>query len=317
MRIVSSVKEMQEVSESERLAGRRVVLVPTMGYFHEGHLNLMREGRTRGDLLVVSLYVNPAQFAPTEDFAAYPRDFERDRRLAEEVGVDVIFSPGDGEMYPEGYQTYVEVEKVTRNLCGISRPSFFRGVTTVCAKLFHIVKPHVTVFGKKDFQQWVTICRMVRDLNMEIEVVGLPTMREPDGLAMSSRNVYLTSEERDSALSLCRSLRIADEMHRKGERDAAAILLAVRKFISDHPRARIDYARICDSRTLQDIERIEGEGVLALAVWVGKTRLIDNHVLGEPLDIGWGAPVSEGWSPTCILVDPANRIKGRPGPVRR
>jgi pantoate--beta-alanine ligase len=285
---------MQGFSESERLAGRRIVLVPTMGYFHEGHLNLMREGRTRGDLLVVSLYVNPAQFAPTEDFAAYPRDFERDRRLAEGVGVDLIFSPDNGEMYPEGYQTYVEVEEVTRNLCGISRPAFFRGVTTVCAKLFHIVKPHVTVFGKKDFQQWVAIRRMVRDLNMDIEVVGLPTTREPDGLAMSSRNVYLTGEERESALGLYRCLRMADEMYRKGKRDAAAILLAVGRFLSDLPHARIDYARICDTRTLQDIERIEGEGVLALAVWVGKTRLIDNHVLGEPLDGGRGAPGSTG-----------------------
>ncbi len=286
MRIIPSVREMQKHSESERLAGRRIVLVPTMGYFHEGHLNLMREGRNRGDLLVVSLYVNPAQFAPTEDFAAYPRDFERDRRLAEEVGADVIFSPDNGEMYPEGYQTYVEVEKVTRNLCGISRPVFFRGVTTVCAKLFLIVKPHVTVFGKKDFQQWVTIRRMVRDLNMEIEVVGLPTTREPDGLAMSSRNVYLQAGERESALSLFRSLRMAEEMYGKGERDATAILLAVRKFLSDHPQARIDYARICDTENLRDVERIERESVLALAVWVGKTRLIDNHVLGEPLDVG-------------------------------
>jgi len=256
-----------------------------MGYFHEGHMNLMRVGRNQGDDLAVSIYVNPMQFAPTEDFVNYPRDFERDKRLAEGVGVDWIFSPDHREMYPEGYQTHVKVEGVTNNLCGISRPRFFRGVTTVCTKLFHIVKPHVTVFGRKDFQQYVTIKRMVQDLNMDIEVIGMRTTREPDGLAMSSRNVYLKSEERESALSLSRSLLLAKGVYERGERETEVILKEVREFIAGHPYVKIDYAQICDVATMKDVSRIEGSAVLALAIWVGKTRLIDNHVFGEPLDI--------------------------------
>ncbi|MBA4421579.1 MAG: pantoate--beta-alanine ligase [Syntrophus sp. (in: bacteria)] len=285
MEIIQSVKEMQALSELKRCQGRKIVLVPTMGYFHEGHLNLMKVGRNQGDDLVVSIYVNPMQFAPTEDFANYPRDFERDKRLAEGVGVDWIFSPEHREMYPEGYQTHVEVEGVTSNLCGISRPRFFRGVTTVCTKLFHIVKPHITIFGRKDFQQYVTIKRMVQDLNLDIEVIGMRTTREPDGLAMSSRNVYLKSEERESALSLSRSLLLAKGVYEKGERETEIILKEVREFIAGHPYVKIDYAQICDVVTMKDVSRIEGNAVLALAVWVGKTRLIDNHVFGEPLDI--------------------------------
>jgi pantoate--beta-alanine ligase len=285
MKIIRSASEIQEFSEAERRRGRVIAFVPTMGYFHDGHLNLMRIGRKRGDCLAVSIYVNPTQFAPTEDFEAYPRDFERDKNLAEGVGVDVIFCPDNREMYPEGYQTYVNVEGVTNNLCGLSRPGFFRGVTTVCTKLFHIVKPHVTVFGKKDFQQYVTIQRMVRDLNMDIEVVGMDTTRESDGLAMSSRNVYLKPEERESALSLSRSLVLAGEMHANGENDAALILEKVRGLIAGYPYTEIDYANICDTTTMKDVERIEGECVLALAVRVGRTRLIDNNVFGEPLNI--------------------------------
>lgn len=276
---------MQAEAESKRLQRRRIVLVPTMGYFHEGHLNLMKTGRKMGDYLAVSIYVNPMQFAPSEDFAAYPRDFERDKMLAERVGVDCIFSPDHREIYPEGYQTHVEVEEVTNNLCGVSRPRFFRGVTTICTKLFHILKPHVTVFGRKDFQQYVTIKRMVKDLNMDIEVIGMQTTREPDGLAMSSRNVYLSNEERDSALSLSRSLLLAKSLYEKGERKVDLILKKVRECIAGHPYVKIDYAQICDSSTMKDISRIEDNAVLVLAVWVGKTRLIDNHVFGEPLDI--------------------------------
>jgi pantoate--beta-alanine ligase len=285
LEIVQSVKEMQAVAESERRRGRKIAFVPTMGYFHEGHLNLMRVGRKQGDCLAVSIYVNPAQFAPTEDFEAYPRDFERDRSLAEGVGVDWIFSPDNREMYPEGYQTTVDVAGLTSNLCGISRPRFFRGVTTVCMKLFHIVKPHVTVFGRKDFQQYVTIKKMVQDLNMNIEVIGMQTTREYDGLAMSSRNIYLSPEERESALSLIRSLRLAKELYETGERDTDRILATVREFIAGHPYVKIDYAQICATATMQNISRIDQEAVLAMAVWVGKTRLIDNHIFGEPLDI--------------------------------
>jgi pantoate--beta-alanine ligase len=275
---------MQAAAESQRRRGRKIAFVPTMGYFHEGHLNLMRVGRKRGDLLAVSIYVNPAQFAPTEDFDAYPRDFERDRSLAEGVGVDWIFFPDNREMYPEGYQTFVEVEGVTRNLCGLSRPGHFRGVTTVCMKLFHILKPHVTVFGRKDFQQYMTIKRMVQDTNMDIEVIGMQTTREPDGLAMSSRNITLGPEKRESALALIRSLRLAKRRFDAGERETDRILAEVRECITGHPYTKIDYAEVCATATMRSISRIDREAVLALAVWVGNTRLIDNHVFGEPLD---------------------------------
>jgi len=285
MKIIDSARDMQAFSESLRKEGKIVTFVPTMGYFHEGHLDLMREGRRRGDCLVVSIYVNPTQFGPSEDFEQYPRDFERDRSMAEGVGVDVIFCPPNDEMYPPHYQTYVTVEGVTDNLCGLSRPGHFRGVATVCAKLFNLVKPHLAVFGKKDFQQLVTIRRMVRDLNMDLEIVGMPTTREPDGLAMSSRNIYLSPEERASALSLSRSLKLARGLYERGERDAAKIVGEVRKHIESQTRTKIDYAQICDTTTMKDITRLEGESVLALAVRVGKTRLIDNYVFGEPLDV--------------------------------
>jgi len=277
---------MQEFAEAERCRGRRIAFVPTMGFFHEGHLNLMRIGRKKGDCLVVSIYVNPTQFAPTEDLDSYPRDFERDRQLAEAVGVDVIFYPDNREMYPEGYQSYLTVEGVTNNLCGISRPRFFRGVTTVCTKLFNIVKPHVTIFGKKDYQQYVTIRQMVRDMNMDIEVIGMDTTREPDGLAMSSRNAYLNPEERKSALSLSRSLALARDLYKEGVLESEVILEKVRERIAGYPGTQIDYARICDAKTMRDVARIESSCILALAVRVGKTRLIDNHVFGEDLEIG-------------------------------
>ncbi len=278
MEIIHTVAEMQKFAEAQRLRGRRISLVPTMGYFHEGHLDLMRIGRKVGDCLVVSIYVNPAQFAPTEDFEAYPRDFERDRALAGGVGVDVIFNPDNQQMYPEGYQTYVEVQGVTQNLCGISRPRFFRGVTTVCTKLFNSVRPHTAIFGKKDFQQYVTIRRLVGDLNLDIEIIGMEITREADGLAMSSRNVYLSPEERKSALSLSRSLALAGELYAQGERRSALILEKVRQVMAESPHVKIDYAQICDTTTIKDVDTIQGEAVLALAVWVGKTRLIDNLV---------------------------------------
>lgn len=285
MKIVCSIKEMQAFSESIRNKGQKIAFVPTMGYFHDGHLSLMREGRRRGDCLAISIYVNPTQFGPNEDFEKYPRDFERDISLAEGSGVDVIFYPDDKEMYPENYQTYVNVEKVTQNLCGISRPGHFRGVTTVCAKLFNIVKPHYAIFGKKDFQQLVAIKQMVQDLDMDLEIIGMTIVREYDGLAMSSRNVYLKENERESALSLSRSLKLAEQMYDKGERDALRILEEVKKFIERHPFSRIDYAKICDTKTLQDIDCLKGESVFALAVKINKTRLIDNYVFGDVLNI--------------------------------
>jgi pantoate--beta-alanine ligase len=285
MKIIKSAKEMQVLSESLRNQGTIVTFVPTMGYFHEGHLNLMREGRKRGDCVVISIYVNPTQFGPNEDFEQYPRDFERDRAMAERVGVDVIYYPSNQEMYPPNYSTYITVEGVTDNLCGLSRPGHFRGVATVCAKLFNAVKPHVAVFGKKDFQQLVTIKRMVQDLNLDLEIVGMATTREPDGLAMSSRNIYLTAEERISGLSLSRSLKMARELYERGERDAAKIIGKVRNNIESQPYTKIDYVQICDTTTMKDVARLDGECVIALAVRVGKTRLIDNYVFGEALEI--------------------------------
>jgi len=285
MKIISSIREMQVFSESARNSGQKISFVPTMGYFHDGHLSLMREGRQRADCLAISIYVNPTQFGPSEDFEKYPRDFERDKGLASDAGVDVIFYPEDKEMYPEHYQTYVNVDNVTQNLCGMSRPGHFRGVTTVCAKLFNIVKPHSAIFGKKDFQQLVAIKRMVLDLNMDLDIIGMPIVREPDGLAMSSRNVYLKTDEREGALSLSRSLNIAKEMYDRGERGVAAILAKVRKYIERHPHTNIDYAKICDTTTLKDIGHIEGESVLALAVKINKTRLLDNYVFGNRLDV--------------------------------
>ncbi len=281
MHVIETARDMQKLSESLRLQGKTIAFVPTMGYLHEGHLRLMEEGKKRSDCLITSIYVNPTQFGPGEDLDKYPRDFERDEGLSRDVGVDVIFYPSNAEMYPEHYHTYVTVESITDNLCGLTRPGHFRGVATVCAKLFNIVKPHVTIFGKKDFQQLAVIKRLVADLNMDIEVVGIPTIRESDGLAMSSRNAYLQENARESALSLNRSLILAERLYAEGERDASVILKAVKDFIEKHPDTRIDYVKICDVETMQDVTFLERTSVLALAVWVGIPRLIDNHVFGE------------------------------------
>ena len=283
IRVIESIKEMQSHSESLRLSGKRISFVPTMGYFHEGHLSLMKEARKTADCVVVSIYVNPTQFGPKEDFSKYPRDFERDAQMAQSVGVDVIFFPSNQEMYPSAYQTYVDVEKVTQNLCGMSRPGHFRGVTTVCCKLFNIVKPHSAIFGKKDFQQLATIKRMVADLNLDLEIIGLPTFREQDGLAMSSRNVYLSKEERLSALTLIGALKLTQKLYAEGERNAVKIIKQAQKLIKSAEFTDIDYIKICDTATLEDVNEIKGEVVMALAVKVGKTRLIDNSVLGEEL----------------------------------
>ncbi|RLA98134.1 MAG: pantoate--beta-alanine ligase [Deltaproteobacteria bacterium] len=281
MEVIKSPSEMQQRASAWRREGKVIAFVPTMGYFHEGHLSLMREGRKRGDVLVVSIFVNPTQFGPGEDFDRYPRDMERDLRMAEEVGVDVIFAPTVEEMYPEGYQTYVEVEKVTKYLCGLSRPGHFRGVTTVVTKLFNIVKPHVALFGQKDYQQLITIQRMVKDLNMDVEIVGMPTVREEDGLAASSRNVYLSPEERKAALSLHRSLRRAEELFSEGVRESQRILEEVKKVLEAEPLVKIDYVHVCDPETLEDIEGPIGERALvAVAAKVGITRLIDNTLVG-------------------------------------
>jgi pantoate--beta-alanine ligase len=285
MRIIQSVKEMQEFSDNIRNGGQKISFVPTMGYLHDGHLHLMREGKKRGDCLVVSIYVNPTQFGAGEDFEKYPRNLEKDSQMAESTGVDVLFYPANSEMYPAQYQTFVNVENVTQNLCGLSRPGHFRGVATICCKLFNIVKPHTAIFGKKDFQQLVVIRRMVEDLNMDMEIIGMPTVREADGLAMSSRNVYLKEDEREAALSLSRCLLLAQKLFNDGQRDAAEILRAVTEKLQENPTVHLEYAKICDTETLNDLQIIDKEAVLALATHVGKTRLIDNYVFGETLEI--------------------------------
>jgi pantoate--beta-alanine ligase len=278
MKVIKTIKEMKEIASQTRRVGKTIAFVPTMGYFHDGHLSLMKEGRRRGDLLIVSLFVNPTQFSPGEDFKNYPRDFERDGKMAEEVGVDILFAPDGDEMYPSDYQTIVRVERVTQSLCGKSRPTHFQGVATVVLMLFEIVMPHVAIFGEKDYQQLITIQQMVRDLHLSVEVVGMPTVRESDGLAMSSRNLYLPPEERKAALALYRSLQKAKELIQKGERKADQILQEMKAILQSEPLIRIDYVQICDAKTLQEVKQIERDVVVALATYLGKTRLIDNLI---------------------------------------
>jgi pantoate--beta-alanine ligase len=281
MEVIATAKEMQQRSDQLRQKEKTIAFVPTMGYLHEGHLALMREGKNRGDKLIISIFVNPTQFGPAEDYEQYPRDMQRDLKLAQKVGVDIVFTPSSQEMYPDGFQTSVEVEGVTQNLCGISRPGHFRGVTTIVAKLFNIVKPHLALFGQKDYQQLVTIKRMVEDLNMDIEIIGVPTVRERDGLAMSSRNTYLSPKKRKEAAKLYRALREGEELFRQSERNAAVILTTVREIIEEAKPTTIDYIKICDAHTLEDIEEIKNEAIIAVAVQIGKTRLIDNIILKE------------------------------------
>jgi pantoate--beta-alanine ligase len=286
MQIVESVREMQKLSDAMRNQGKRISFVPTMGYLHRGHLSLIDEARRIADRVVTSIYVNPTQFGPNEDLTKYPRTFASDQELCRQAGVDVLFTPTDSEMYPLHYQTYITVESVTNNLCGLSRPTHFRGVATICAKLFNMVKPHVAVFGKKDFQQLTVIKRMVTDLNLDLEIIGMPTVRDEDGLAMSSRNIYLKDVERESALSLSRSLKLAKILYDTGERDAEIIIFQTRSFIESQPYAKIDYIKICDTTELKDVKRMDNLNcVMALAVKVGLARLIDNYVFGETLNI--------------------------------
>jgi len=279
MDTITDIQKMQERCAAARAEGRRIAFVPTMGYLHEGHLSLLREGRRRGDLLVLSIFVNPAQFGQGEDFESYPRDLTSDAAMARAEGVDLVFSPEAREMYPSGYASYVNVEGLTDTLCGASRPGHFRGVTTVVAKLFAIVQPHVALFGRKDFQQLTVIRRMAADLNFPVEIVGVPIVREADGLAMSSRNVYLSPEERRQALALSRALAEGRKMAADGQRDTGEILAFLRALIEAEPDARIDYLQICDQHTLGAQERVDADSALLMAVFVGKTRLLDNGFL--------------------------------------
>ncbi len=279
MQIVAEIGEMQRWSEGQRRQGRRVVLVPTMGFLHDAHLELVREGRKRGDLLVVSIFVNPVQFSPGEDLASYPRDFEKDRQLLAEEGVDLLFYPKTESVYPPGFQAKVEVGELSRFLCGPYRPGHFQGVAIVVAKLFNMVRPHVAVFGLKDYQQFLVIRRLVEDMNFDIELVGYPIVREADGLAMSSRNSYLNEAERRAALCLSRALKKAQDLVQLGETNGGGILGEVRAEIAREPLARPEYLELCDPESLEAVERVQGKTLLALAVWVGRARLIDNSLL--------------------------------------
>ena len=279
MRIIEKIAEMRQWSEGERRAGRRIAFVPTMGFLHSGHLCLVRDARARGERLVVSIFVNPRQFGPGEDFAGYPRDFIRDRELLENESVDVLFHPSVEEMYPRGAQTHVEVERLSLPLCGALRPGHFRGVATVVTKLFNIVLPHLAVFGEKDYQQLQVIRRLAQDLSLGLEIIGHPIVRETDGLAMSSRNAYLTGAERAAALCLSRALCKAERLFKRGETSAQGIVQIAMGELQKEPLAAIEYIKLCDAETLDEIEQIAGPAVLALAVRIGKARLIDNRVL--------------------------------------
>lgn len=277
---IQGVPEMQAWSERVRGLGERIVMVPTMGFLHEGHLSLVRAGHEHGGRLVVSIFANPTQFAPSEDFDSYPRDLERDVRLLAAEGVDLLFNPTADDMYPRGYQTYVDVEEVSRPLCGAHRPGHFRGVATVVLKLFNIVRPHVALFGLKDYQQVQVIRRMLRDLNLDVEIVACPTVREPDGVAMSSRNRYLGAAEREAAACLQNALGKAQALVHGGETSAARVRDAVVAVIRSQPLARLEYADLCDPDDLEPVSEIRGPTLLALCAWVGKARLIDNRILG-------------------------------------
>ncbi len=279
--IIRTARETQAASEAWRRGGLSVGVVPTMGALHEGHLSLIRRARAENDRVVVTIFVNPLQFGPKEDFASYPRMLERDAGLCRQAGADAIYAPEVGEMYPSDASTAIDVGGVSEGLCGTSRPGHFRGVATVVAKLFNLTKPHRAYFGQKDAQQVAVIRRMARDLNFDLEIVPCPIVREPDGLAMSSRNLYLSIEQRQAALVLSRSLNLAAELYAAGERSTQAIEEAVRVKIGAEPLARIDYVALVDAETIQPLEKIDRPALLALAVFVGTTRLIDNCVLGK------------------------------------
>ncbi|MBU0605867.1 MAG: pantoate--beta-alanine ligase [Candidatus Omnitrophica bacterium] len=279
MKLINSISRMATLVKILRKEGKTIGFVPTMGYLHVGHMSLVKAAKKHTDVVVLSIFVNPLQFGPKEDFKKYPRDIKRDEALAGDAGVDIMFCPSVSEIYPEGYATYVNVENFTDKLCGISRPEHFKGVATVVAKLFNIVKPDVAYFGQKDVQQAIVIKKMARDLNMDIEIKAMPIIRESDGLAMSSRNIYLSEAERREALVLNRSLEKASALTVAGERDSGKIIKEMKELISQKPMVKIDYVSIVDTKDLKDISVISGEALVAIAAIVGSTRLIDNVIV--------------------------------------
>ena len=270
---------MQAFSLKAKQRGKTIGLVPTMGYLHEGHLSLVEAAKKKGEITVVSIFVNPLQFSPSEDLARYPRNLARDKKLLKNFAVDVLFVPAASLLCPGDFKTFVELEALSKKLCGHSRPTHFRGVTTIVAKLFNLVLPDFAFFGEKDFQQQVIIKKMARDLNFPVQIISLPTIREFDGLAMSSRNQYLTPKERESAAILYRALILAKQEIEKGERDPRRLLLRLRSLIGTEPSIRIDYIAMVDPQSLEDKKKIEGSVLIALAAYLGKARLIDNIIV--------------------------------------
>lgn len=278
MKLIKTITEMQSWSGKEHAAGKKIAFVPTMGALHKGHLSLLREGKERANRSVLSIYVNPAQFSPNEDLKKYPRNLDSDLDNARKLKIDAVFLPTDEMMYPYNYQTYVVVEKLTTGLCGASRPNHFRGMATVVLKLFNIIQPDLAIFGEKDFQQLMVVRQMVKDLNLPIEIIGVPIVREKDGLAMSSRNQHLSPKERKSALSIYRSLCMAQKLV-KTEKITSDLILENVKAIIDSAELKIDYVELCDPETLEKSTALRLPALLAIAAFAGKTRLIDNCIL--------------------------------------
>ena len=274
-----SIDAMRSYSSSLRQSGKTIAFVPTMGFLHEGHLSLMKKGRELADRIVVSIFVNPTQFGPGEDLAAYPKDEARDLEMAEATGVDAVFIPDAKQMYPEGFQTTISLKALPAHLCGLSRPVHFAGVATVVAKLLGIVRPHLAVFGEKDYQQLLVVRQMVRDLELNVDIIGAPIVREADGLAMSSRNMYLADDQRKAACSLYQALTESKKRVKAGETSADIIIASAEALIQAHPDTRIDYIAVCDPETLDAVTVIDGPVLMALAVKVGRARLIDNMIL--------------------------------------
>ena len=283
IKIISAIEEMQRYSDSLRLERKKIALVPTMGYLHEGHLSLVKKAKELADITIVSIFVNPSQFSPDEDLEKYPRDFERDKKLLWELNVDVIFYPDVSEIYPDDFQTHVEVEKITQNFEGAFRPTHFRGVTTIVNILFNCVKPDIAIFGQKDAQQAAVIKRMVRDLKLDIKIIAEPIVREEDGLAMSSRNIYLSAEERKDALVLSKALNAAGKMILTGETNVEKIYAEMKNIINSAVTSELDYIKIVNAENFEEIDYLE-EGnsyFILIACRIGKTRLIDNLLIKE------------------------------------
>ncbi|SPP92831.1 pantoate--beta-alanine ligase [Bradyrhizobium vignae] len=288
MQTITSVAELRQVVGLARKAGKRVGLVPTMGYLHEGHLALAEASRKQCDVTVVSIFVNPTQFGANEDLSTYPRDFQRDERLCRDAGVAIVFAPDNKEVYPEGFETFVEPGELAKPLCGGFRPGHFRGVATVVCKLFNMVQPDAAFFGQKDFQQCAVVRRMTKDLNLPVEVVTLPTVREPDGLAMSSRNRYLNEQERQRAVAISRALLAAQDEFRSGSRDVRNLIAIAEKHLK--PLDKLQYLELVDSETLEPAESpLKRSATLCVAAYIGSTRLIDNMTMDLPVSIGEGA----------------------------